>query len=134
MSNSKNIIGGTFEDVNEAVVKPVTDEVGKAIESGVQSVVQGPVQKSAPQQPFEGKQLEDQKKLVEARRKIDWWKTLGEAQRKAREEERQKQMQRVQEEKKKQEVKQFTIQQKKRQLPAEIAARGKAEIKRGIGG
>ena len=80
MPNLKNVIGGTFEDVNTSVVKPVKDEVGQAIETGTQSVVYGPPPQSQnPQnlQPIDNdhnkqKQLEDQKKMAETRRKLDF--------------------------------------------------------------
>lgn len=135
--DGKSPIGGTFEDIGEAFV-PARDQVGQAIEAGIQSVIPPAKQQSPAQQ--QQKQVEDQQKLAEARRKIDWWKKLEEAQKKAREEEKQKQLARLQQEeeekRKKQgvEVKKIELFQKEKQVNPEIAAKGKAEIKRGVGG
>ncbi len=139
-----NIIGGTFEDINEAVIQPVKDEIGLTLEQALQSVV--PKQNSAtqnannnPQQASsdsaEAKQAETMVQMNEARRKIKYWKDLDEAQRRVREEEKQKQMQgQSLDAAQDRQVKQFEIIQKKKQLPDELAAKGKAEIKRGVGG
>ena len=142
-------IGGTFEDVgetiNQSVVKPVTDEVGKAIEAGIQSVVGGqsvdPQQKSFDSaQDKQQKNLEDQEKIAEWRWKLQKLKELEEAQRKVREEEKQKSLdyaqdkQEEQDKKEKTEVKKFEVFKKQKEVNPEIAAKGKAEIKRGVGG
>ena len=143
MSDGNRPIGGTFEDIGEAL-EPVKDEVGKAIEAGIQSVIP-PAKQPTPrqkQQPFgfaQGKQkLEEQQKLTDARRKIKWWQDLEEAQRKIREEEKQKLLQRQQQEKQakqeKVQVKEFEIFKKQKEVNPEIQAKGKAEIKRGVGG
>ena len=148
MSGANKIIGGTFEDikeeVNKDVVEPVKDEVGQAIEAGVQAVMGAkpptPQQKpAAPAQRGEQqKKLEEQNKLTDARRKISWWQDLSARQKQVREEGKQKNLQKQQEEdqkkKEKKQVKQFEIVQKEQQLHPEIAAKGKAEIKRGVGG
>lgn len=138
------IIGGTFEDVGETVVKPVTDEVGKAIEQGVQTVVYGPKQATSqqnqPKQPFDSAQgkLEEQKKLQAWRFRLEQLKKLEEAQKKVREEEKQKMLQRQQSfdsaQDKKKQIRQFEIVKKSQALHPAIAAKGKAEIKRGVGG
>lgn len=92
MANSRNVIGQFREEVQETageVVKDVKDSVGQMIEQGIQSV-------KAPQltpQQVQQKQLEDQKNLVEARRKIQWYKDLATAQKKVRDQEKQKWMQ-----------------------------------------
>lgn len=131
--SAKNIIGGTFEDIDEAIVKPVADEVGKALEQGVQTVVSQP----KPQQPTDRNvQLETQSKLTEARRKIEWWKKLDEEQKRVRELERQKVIVRTQDEqqdKESQQIKQFEIVKKKENLALNRTQR-KTEIKGGVGG
>jgi hypothetical protein len=129
---NKNIIGGTFEDVSDAVVKPVSDEVGKAIESGVQAVVVGPKQLT-PQQ-LQQKQTDTTNQLTEARRKITWWKSLDEAQKKVREEQKQKQMQTQQVDQQQKQVKQFEITQKKKEDINLQRAKTKTEIRGGVGG
>lgn len=129
----KNVIGGTFEDLNEAVVKPVTDEVGKALEQGVQTVISGPKQTQNPQNP-QAKQAETQAKLAESRRKIKWWQDLEEAQRRVRDQEKQKivQKQSLDSARDKQ-IKQFEIVKQKENLALNRAQR-KTEIKGGVGG
>lgn len=132
MVNFVKPIGGTFEDVGDAVVKPVADEVGKAIEQGVQAVVTGPKQLT-PQQ-LQQKQVDKTNNLQEARRKIAWWRNLDEAQRKVREAEKQKQMQSLQVTQQQQQVKQFEITQKKKEDINLQRTKTKTEIKAGVGG
>ena len=120
-------------DVGEAVVKPVSDEVGKAIEQGVQSTVSGPQIDPAVQQQ---KQLEEQKKRNEAIWVINKYKKLDQAQLQVRQEARQKEMQKKQEEEQqKQQVQQYKVveQQKEQQVMAVKQAQTRAEIKRGGG-
>lgn len=145
MVNIVKPIGGTFEDISDAVVKPISDEVGKAIEQGVQAVVGGPKQLTP--QPADatrlsdegkamaGKQAMEQANLIEARRKIAWWRALDEAQKKVREAEKQKQMQRKQVvQQQQQQVKQFESTQKKKEDLNLQRAKAKTEIKAGVGG
>lgn len=115
------------------VAKDIKDEVGQMVEQGVQSVV-GP--KLTPKQ-LQQKELERQKKMAEARRKIKWWQDIAAAQKAVREKEKQKELQRQQQTQQQQQIKQFTIEQKKRQpLPEEVRARSMVERKtgRGVGG
>lgn len=128
MSDGKGPIGGTFEDISEAVVKPVTDELGKAIEVGVKSVVGSP----NPQPATQVKQEEQQKS--EVRRKIEFWKKLDEEQRKVRDAERQKQMQQQQVVTQEKQIKQFEIVKKKKENKALSFAQRKTEIRGGVGG
>ena len=134
-------IGGTFEDVsetiNQSVVKPVTDEVGKAIEAGIQSVVGG---STVTPQDKQKKNLEDQQKIAQWRWRLQKLKELEEAQTKVREEQKQKSLdyardkQEEQAKKDKTEVKEFEVFKKQKEVNPEIQAKGKAEIKRGVGG
>lgn len=133
MSNPK-VLGGTFEDINEAVVKPVTDEVGKAIEIGVKSVMGTPTPTSAPPQDPSQAKLEDQKKYAEVKRKIDFWKKLDEEQKRIRDEQKQKQLQQRQVVAEEKQVKQFeTVKKQNRNIALE-RAKAKTEIKGGVGG
>ncbi|KKS70760.1 MAG: hypothetical protein UV41_C0014G0014 [Candidatus Daviesbacteria bacterium GW2011_GWA2_42_7] len=121
-------------DVGEAVVKPVTDEVGKAIESGVQSTVSGPQIDPAVQQQ---KQMEDQKRKAWAIKVIEWNKNLQAAQAKVRQEAQQKTLQQKQEEdSQKQKVQQYKVveQQKRQQVMAVQQAQTRTEVKKGPGG
>lgn len=133
MSDSgKGPIGGTFEDVGEAIVKPVVDEIGKAIEAGVQAVTPQKTLDPATQQQ---KQISDQKNLVEARRKVEWWKALEAERNRVRQQNQQKlqaqgqQIQAKQQEK----IKQFEIVKKKDNIALK-EAQFKTEKRGGVGG
>ncbi|MDD5147640.1 MAG: hypothetical protein PHV63_03800 [Candidatus Daviesbacteria bacterium] len=123
--------GGEVAQVVGEVAKDVKDSVGQAIEQGVQSVVGTQL---TPQQ-IQQKQLEDQKKLAETRRKIDFYKQTDQAQKQVREENKQKEMQKLQNQQQEEQVVEIKKEQKKRQPinPATFYA-GKAEFKRGVGG
>lgn len=130
-------VGGALKqaavDVGEAVVKPVSDEVGKAIEQGAQSTFTGPQIDPALQQQ---KQVEDQKKKAWAIKVIEWNKNLQAAQAKVRQEAQQKTLQQKQEEdSQKQKVQQYKVieQQKKQQVMAVQQAQTRTEVKRGGG-
>jgi hypothetical protein len=133
-------IGGTFEDIQEevttAVIEPIKDQVGEAIEAGVQSVIAAkPI---TPQQKQQKKQ-EEQKGLIEARRKIAWWQNLSADQQKVREEEKQriemKKQQEEQVEQQKAQSEQVKEQNKAAEVnPALAAATNKSETKKGLGG
>lgn len=93
MANIKQMIGGTFEDIGEAVVQPMKDGVGQALEQGAQTTTNtSPI---TPQQK-QKTQTEVQGRLVEARRKIDWWKKLAQEQQKVRDQQKQEELQRLQ--------------------------------------
>lgn len=117
------------------VARDVKDEVGEMIEQGVQSV-------AAPQltpQQIQQKQLQDQKALAEARRKIAWYKKLEDSQKKVREASSQKEAARLQsqQQEKQQEVQKVQIQStKKQQVISEAVLRTQAERKagKGVGG
>lgn len=133
-------VKGAVQNIGEAVVKPVAEEFGKAVEQGIQTVVQGPQNITPQQKPLDvdqGRQLKEQKELAEARRKIAWWKSLGEAQREVREQEKQKKLQAQQSfgeaQDKQNQIKQFEVVKKKQDI-ALAAAQRKVEIKRGVGG
>ncbi|OGE16163.1 hypothetical protein A3F00_04510 [Candidatus Daviesbacteria bacterium RIFCSPHIGHO2_12_FULL_37_11] len=130
-------IGGTFEDVgetiNQSVVTPVVDEIGKAIETGIQSVVGTPAQTAQQKQQ---KADEDQQKMAGWRWRLQKIKELKDAQKKDREEKAQKELQAKQQEeqseKEETQIDQFEIVKKSREVNPE--AKGKIEIKRGVGG
>lgn len=139
MVNVKPMIGSAIKTVGEAIVKPVADEVGKALEQGVQSVVSGPQsqQPQFTQGQIEQKRADEQSKYTEAQRKIQFWKKLDEEQRGVRETQRQTVQAKQQETAKKQEVKQFEIVEKKKETVVQQAqARAAAEKRagKGVGG
>lgn len=127
-------------ELQESIVKPVVDEVGKAIEEGVQAVLGSGPMAVRPQDPA----VEQKKKQEEAQRKqwalkvIDWNRKLQEAQTKVRQENQQQQMQQQQEEVEQKKVKQFKIIEKKQkqqqQLTQAQMAERKTELKKGVGG
>lgn len=128
----KSAIGQIPGEIGEAAVKPVIDEVGKAIEQGVQSVIGSQL---TPQQ-LQQKELERQKKLAETRRVIDHYKKIDQEQKLVRQQKKQEEMQKKQEEGQKQQVQEIKKEQKKQQIPEEVRARAMAETKvgRGVGG
>lgn len=137
------VLKQTAVDLGEAVVKPVADEVGKAIEEGAQSVVgftvNSTTQQHQPQadRPLDEKQLENQKRKQWALKVIDWNKKIQESQAKVHQEEQQKITQQTREEEEKKKVKQFKVmekQQKQQQLSVAQVAERRAEIKKGVGG
>lgn len=129
----KNIIGGTFEDIGEAVVKPVIAEVGHMIETGLQTKTPSP-QKPKSQTPSDPKSSQvDQTKMLEARRKIKYWKDLSDAQRKIREEAKQRQFQKTQVVEQESQVKDLEVIKKKEDFALKMAQR-KTEIRGGVGG
>lgn len=128
-------IGQAVADIGETVIKPVVDEVGKAIEEGVQSVVGS----SAPQDPQtqQQKQAEEQKRKQWAMHVIDWHKNLQASQQQVRMQKQQAQQAKQQEEvHEKQQVKQFKIiqNQKRAEMNAAQVAERHTEIKKGVGG
>lgn len=132
----KSGIAQAFQNIGEAIVNPMKDEVGKAVEQGKQSVFNTNTKPVDPQEEALKKQTEATK-MAEAQRVFKFYKDLEEAQRKAREEDKRKQMMRMQgDDQKKQEdqVKQFQIVQKKKENFALSAAKNKSETRKGVGG
>lgn len=124
-------------DMGEAVIKPVTDEVGKAIEEGAQAIIGTPVQKPIDPVEQKKKQEEDLKKKQWAMNVINWNKQLDVAQQKVRQEEKQKIQQKNQEEDEKKKIKQYEVMQQERkgqQMTALQKESRKTEIKGGVGG
>lgn len=133
----KSGIGQITKDVSEAVVKPVTDEVGKAIEEGAQSVMGIPTQKPLDPVEQKRKQEEDFKTKQRAMYIINWHKQLDASQGKVRQEEKQQVQQKKQEEDEKKKVKQYEVlqqQKKSQQMTALQKESRKTEIKGGVGG
>lgn len=126
----KNVVGGTFEDINEAVVKPVISEVGQMIETGVKTSMG-----YNPPDPNEQKKKETdrQKKIAEWRWRLSQQNKLAEAQRKVRDEEKLKKLQKAQVENQESQTSQLEVAKKKENL-AVRQAQTKTEIRGGVGG
>ncbi|MDD5416121.1 MAG: hypothetical protein PHE48_03920 [Candidatus Daviesbacteria bacterium] len=129
--NAIKQFGGEVAQAAGEVAKDVKDSVGEALEQGVQSVVGTQL---TPQQ-IQQKQLEDQKKLTEARRKIAFYQKIDQEQKAVRQQNKQKEMQKLQTQQQEKQVIEIKKEQKKNQPinPATFYA-GKAEFKRGVGG
>lgn len=113
MANSANIIGQFKDEVEQTateVAKDVKDGVGQMIEQGLQSVAG----KTLTPQQIQQKQLEEQKKLVEARRKIKFYQDTEVKLKQIREEKRQKDLQRIQQEEEERQKKKLEEEQKKK--------------------
>lgn len=133
----KGAVQQIIADAGEAVVKPVVDEVGKALEEGASAVIQGPNAQTVDPLAQQKKQEEEVKKIARAKYVIEWNEKIVQEQAKVREENKQKEGVRLKEDEEKKKVSQYKVmeqQQKKEQLTqAQLEAR-KAEIKRGMGG
>lgn len=118
--------GGIPQFTNEVkavtgeIVKDVKDNVGQMLEQGVQSVVGTTL---TPQQIQQQKQ-EEQTKLAEARRKIDYWKKIEVGQKGVRDVEKQKQMAKVQQEEEEKKNKKLKEEQRKNQVIFSPAKKG----------
>lgn len=139
MADGGSRIQQTTQEVAQAVgevAKDVKDAVGEMIEQGVQSVA-GPT--LTPQQ-IQQKQLEDQKKLAETRRKIKFIEKVDQEQKMVRQANKQKATDRLQSQQQKAQAKtvqKIQSQQAKKPigLPEEVL-RTQAEYKpgKGVGG
>lgn len=132
---AKSGIGQIAADINEVVVEPVKDEVGKALEQGVQSVVQGPQAIDPAKQ--QQKRAEEAKGKQHALNVIEWYRKIDEEQKKVRQEKQQQLQQQKQEEagkKQEQQSKENQKQQRRQELTAVQVAERKTEVKRGVGG
>ena len=132
-------ISQNIADIQEAIVPPVQDEVGKLVEAGVTAVT-GNTQQLDPQAEAKKKQEEEKRKLEDQQKaarikaffqqfqadKQHFDQVKAEEERRKREEE-----QKAAEEKK---VKQFEIVQKQQQAQISADAKGRGEYKKGIGG
>lgn len=137
-------IGQFAADVGEALVDPVKDSVGEAIEQGVQAVV--PTQKPIPQDPQEAqKQQQDQaKKQEENAKNLQWanqtiarYEKIEEEIAQIRMKKKQEEQQKQQEEQQEKQVKGFELQQqnqKSADLTALQNAKARTETKGGVGG
>lgn len=129
----KGAVSEAMEMVNESVVEPVKDEVGQLVEAGVQSITGS----AADPQKQMKKQQEDQRKMAEAKYKIDWWKQVAAQQAAAKQQQLQQKSEVKQEEQQEKQVKQYEVVQKKQdRAQEEAAARSRAESKagKGVGG
>lgn len=130
----KSGISQLSTDVKEAAIEPVVDEVGKAIEQGVQSVINPQASDPA---VAEKKKQEEEKRRQQVLRTIDWYKTVEDAQAKVRQEQQQKLQGQKQEEHQEKQVKQFKVleEKKKKQEMTQVQKEARrTEIKGGVGG
>lgn len=113
MANSAGKVGQFTDEMEQAtseVAQDVKDSVGEMIEQGVQSVA-GPT--LTPQQ-LQQKQLEEQKKLAQARRTLKWYQDVSAAQKKVRDEDKQKKLILSQQEEEEKKRKKMEEEQKRR--------------------
>ncbi|OGE25765.1 hypothetical protein A3H85_01855 [Candidatus Daviesbacteria bacterium RIFCSPLOWO2_02_FULL_40_8] len=121
-------------DIGETIIKPVTDEIGKALETGVSTVIHGP------QQPLVDPKIQAQKKVDEEKRRqwalrvIDWNKKLTDDAQKIRMQNQQKKIEESQVKQQEEQVKQYKVEEKKKQTPSALAVRNTTESRKGVGG
>lgn len=147
MSDDKGIaagIGQFAQDVGEALVEPVKDQVGEAIEQGVQAVAP-PKQQPSPQTPqqLREQQAEQVKKREEEKKRLDWaqatiarYQKIEEEQAAVRAKKKQEEQVKQQEEEVEKQELGFELQQKE-QKSQDIAlqqAKTKTEVRGGVGG
>lgn len=133
----KGALQQTAVDLGEAVVKPVVDEVGKALEVGTQSIVQGPQASALDPVVQQKKEDEKQKKIVWAQKVIAWNQKIAEDQKRVRQEKQQSEQQKFQEEQEVKKIAQYKIIEKQQKQAAVIQvqeAQRKTETKKGVGG
>lgn len=118
--------------VQEAVIKPVADEVGKDIEQGLGTVVYGPPQQDPGQ--LQQKQQAEKKRIIDVRWRLDRINRMQEEGKRVEQQSKQTALVREEVGEKERKVEQFEI--KKKQLPQEVLARSQTERKsgRGVGG
>ena len=130
----------SIKAVGEAVVKPVVDEVGQALEQGLKAVVVGSKQQTTnpvTQQQLDQRKVDAQKKEAEAKWIIDQYKKQEDEVNKIRQQKTQQMQAKQQEDQKVKEVKQFEIVQNKKETKAqEIQQKVSAEkrMSKGVGG
>lgn len=136
MNNSVKQFTEELEQTAGEIKIDVKDEIGQALEQGVQSVVGTQL---TPQQ-IQQKQIDDQNKIAEARRKINFYQKTAREQAAVRQQNKQKEMQRKQEEQQETEqkkVEEVQIKQaQKKPGISEAVLRSQAELKvgKGVGG
>lgn len=125
--------GGTKGAFVEAVVKPVADEIGKALEQGAQAIAG----KTPTTQQIQQKQMQDQKDIADTQRKIDYWKQIAQAQAQVRQVKKQEDVEKNQEKKEEAKIKQYEIVEKKQdseQREDMARTQGERRAGRGMGG
>lgn len=127
-----NVVQGAIKTANEALVKPVQDEVGKMVEEGVQSVIGTPVQQLDPQAEAK-KRAEEEKKRRHILQFFDRFRTDKQALDQAQIMKRQAEQTTHQEEAQKYQVKQFEISKRQESL-AVTQAQTNRERKGGVSG
>lgn len=133
---SKSGLSQLSSDINEAVVKPVSDEVGKALESAVTSVFGNsiPQQNIDPKVQAEKKQEEEKRKLQAIQTLNKWTQNLESDLQKVRQSKQQQEQQRLQKQQEEKKVKQFKVQEKKQKSNAALASKNTTESRKGVGG
>lgn len=131
MAGVKNVIGGTFEDIGEAVVKPVVDEVGRAIETGTRAVAYGANPPGQDPKQSSQKETDRQKKISDWRWVLQKQQEQANAQTKVRQEYKQKHFQETQVVEQERKAKNLQVTKKKENI-ALWQAKTKTEVKDGV--
>ncbi|MCL5409498.1 MAG: hypothetical protein M1607_01400 [Patescibacteria group bacterium] len=123
------------QDIGEAVIKPVVDEVGKALEVGVQSVTGSYPQAQLNPEEQAKKKEEEEKKKQEFLWRLDKMSATANEQAKVRAAQQQ-QLQSQHQEKQVEKVKQLDELEKEKQQQAEDLAQAqrRTEVRKGVGG
>lgn len=136
MSDGVKQFTGEVKQAVSEVAADIKDSVGEALEQGAQSTFGTP---PSPQQ-VQQKQMEDQKKIAEARRKIAFYQQTAQEQQIVRQENKQKETERQQSEQQEAQEEKIekiqTVQAPKKPGVSEAVLRSQAEFKpgKGVGG
>lgn len=129
------------DQVGEAIVKPVSDEVGKAIEEGVQAIT-GNYKQPTSQDPNLNPQIQAQKQQLDSKKRqnimrfINQYNTDRQILQQQKVQEQQKKQQEAQEDQeKKMKVRQIeVVKDQQKQTLAQQQAKARSERKGGVGG
>jgi hypothetical protein len=129
-----NPLSSVAKLAGEAVVKPVTDEFGKIVETGAQSLTGTPAQanQNSPQtQPDPQKKQAEQTKIINIRQFLTKLQTQEQQYAQQQMLKKQLEQQKTQEEQERKQVKQFEFVQKQQKITTLQQAQRHVELKKG---
>ncbi len=121
--------------INEAVVKPIGDEVGKALESATASLTGNFSATTLDPKVQSERKADAERKKIQATAVINSWnQRLQTDLQKVRSINLQKEQARLETKVQEEKVKQFKVSEKKKQVNAALNAKNTTESKKGVGG
>ncbi len=121
--------------VQEAIIPPVKDELGKALEAGVSAVMGKPQDPQKAAQEAQKKQQEEQKRIIWARATIERYRKLDDEMQRLRMQKQQDDHQKKQTEAQEKQDAQVKLQHRNQQSNQIVRdAQTRTEVKKGLGG